>query len=147
METTDRDGLQRLARLVVHRRVKLGWHKAQAAAAADLTITTYMRVEKGMSVRDVTYGKIESALGWAPGACEAILAGATEAQEAGEIVEGVRVASAAGVEAEVRQVLQNGVIAAMPGVPAGQIGEFSEGVIAELRRRGILPPSSEDSSG
>ncbi|MFF2405765.1 hypothetical protein [Streptomyces sp. NPDC058092] len=142
MATTDADRA-RLKRIVIQRRVQLGWHKADAATAADLTITTYMRIEKGLSVRDVTYAKIERAFGWAPGACEAILEGATEAQMAGEVVEGVRYAPVAD-EDGARRAVQDAVMATMPEVTAGRMAELSEAVVAELRKRGIV--SGEDPS-
>jgi transcriptional regulator with XRE-family HTH domain len=139
MTTTDQDGRLRLARLVVQHRTKSGWHKAEAAEAAGLTITTYMRVEKGQSVRDVTYTKIERAFGLAPGACMAVIEGASELQEAGQEIEGVRIAPVAGTAEGVRQAVQHVVIATLPDVPAGKMAELSEGVLAELRRRGIVP--------
>ncbi|MEU9606195.1 hypothetical protein [Streptomyces sp. NPDC048057] len=141
---TDADR-QRLARLVRERRLKLGWTKTRATEEADVTITTYRRVEQGLSVRDTTYGGIEAAFGWAPGACIAILDGATEAQEAGEVEGGVRIAPAPDVEGGVRTAVHNAFIATMPGEPAGKMSEMSEVVLAELRRLGIVPPR-EDSS-
>ncbi|MEV6790868.1 hypothetical protein AB0M87_02480 [Streptomyces sp. NPDC051320] len=144
MATPDHGGRLRLARLVVQHRTKLGWHKSHAAEAADLTITTYMRVEKGQSVRDVTYTKIERGFGWAPGACMAVIEGAPDLQEAGEQLEGVRIAPVAVAEG-VRQSVQHAVIATLPGTPAGDMALLSEGVLAELRRRGIVPAEGEDS--
>lgn len=140
MALPDADDLQRLALLVAQRRVQLGWHKADAATASELTITTYMRVEKGLSVRDVTYAKIERALGWAPGACQAVLDGATQAQLAGTVVEGVRyapVSASTDSEGALRAV-QDAVMATMPDTPAGQMAEFSRAVLAELQKRGIV---------
>ncbi|MFB7219384.1 hypothetical protein [Streptomyces sp. NPDC056227] len=137
MAKTDADSLARLKRAVMQRRVQLGWHKADAATAAELTITTYMRVEKGLSVRDVTYAKIERAFGWAPGACEAILEGATEAQLAGDIVDGVRYAPVADENGASRAV-QDAVMATMPEMTAGKMAELSKAVVAELRKRGIV---------
>lgn len=141
MALPDADSLQRLARLVAQRRVQLGWHKAEAAAASDLTITTYMRIEKGMSVRDVTYAKLERAFDWVPGACQAILDGAEEPQMAGEVIEGVRYAPAPAAE-DVRDgarlAIQDAVMATMPETPAGQMSAFTDAVLAELRKRGII---------
>lgn len=145
MATTDHEGRHRLARLVIQQRTKLGWHKAQAAEAAGLTITTYMRVEKAESVRDVTYAKVDRAFGWAPGASMAVLEGAREPQLAGEEVEGVRIAPMAETAEGVRQAVQHVVIATLPDTPAGKMAELSEGVLAELRKRGILP-GGEDSA-
>lgn len=133
MATTDADR-QRLQRLVTQRRVERGWHKADAAAAADLTITTYMRVEKGLSVRDVTYAKIERAFDWAPGACQAILEGATEAQMAGAVVEGVRYAPVTDEEG-VRLAVQDAVLAVMPETPAGRMAELADAAVAAMRKR------------
>lgn len=142
MANTDADSLARLKRAVIQRRVQLGWHKADAATAADLTITTYMRVEKGLSVRDVTYAKIERAFGWAPGACEAILEGATEPQQAGDVIDGIRYAPVADEEAS--RAVQDAVMATMPDMTAGQMAELSKAVVAELRKRGIV--SDQESS-
>lgn len=140
MALPDADDLQRLALLVAQRRVQLGWHKADAATASELTITTYMRVEKGLSVRDVTYAKIERALGWAPGTCQAILDGATEAQSAGTVVDGIRYAPAPMSRDSdgVLRAVQDAVMATMPDTPAGQMAKFSEAVLAELQKRGIV---------
>ncbi|MFF0510992.1 helix-turn-helix domain-containing protein [Streptomyces sp. NPDC004250] len=139
MTNDSHDGRHRLARLVIQLRTKRGWHKNEAAVAAGLTITTYGRVEKGQSVRDVTYTKIENAFGLAPGACMAVIEGATaELQEAGEKVEGVRIAAVADAADGVRKAVQHAVIATMPDTPAGKMAEMSEGVLAELRRLGIV---------
>lgn len=137
MATSHADDLKRLARTVIKRRVQLGWHKSDAAAAADLTITTYMRIEKGQSVRDVTYAKLERAFGWAPGACQAILEGGSEAQLAGDIVEGVRFAPIPD-EDGARRAVQDAVMATMPGVTAGEMSELTDAVVVELRKRGIV---------
>jgi DNA-binding XRE family transcriptional regulator len=146
MATPDREGLMRLAKLVAQQRIKLGWHKVQAATAAGLTHTTYMRVEKGQPVRDVTYAGIEAAFEWAPGACLAILAGATEAQEAGEVRGGVRFAPDAAVEAKVRAAIQNATIAVLPETPTVKMAEFTDVIVAELQRRGIVPTPDEEST-
>ncbi|MFE5771400.1 hypothetical protein ACFQ7O_23905 [Streptomyces sp. NPDC056485] len=146
MATPDPEGLKRLAKLVAQRRIKLGWHKARAASAAGLTHTTYMRVENGLPVRDVTYAGIETAFGWAPGACMAVLDGATEAQEAGEVREGVRFAPDTAIEANVRAAIQNATIAVLPDTPTGKMAEYSEFIVAELQRRGIIPAPDEEST-
>ncbi|MFF7610699.1 hypothetical protein [Streptomyces lavendulae] len=146
MATPDPEGLKRLAALVTQRRIKLGWHKVQAATSAGLTHTTYMRVEKGLPVRDVTYAGIEAAFEWAPGACLAVLKGATEAQEAGEIREGVRFAPDTAVEAHVRAAIQGATIAVLPETPTGKMAEFTDVIVAELQRRGIVPTPDEEST-
>lgn len=146
MPTPDTAGLKRLARLVAQRRVELGWHKADAAKRAELTITTYSRIESGLTVRDVTYAKLERALGWAPGACLAILEGAERAQPAGEVSDGVRYVPAESAEDGARQAVVNAVMATLPETPAGKISEFSDAVIKELKKRGIVPSRDAASS-
>ncbi|WP_328902335.1 hypothetical protein OHR86_22610 [Streptomyces sp. NBC_00441] len=143
MATTDADPRQRLARLVIQRRIERGWHKADAATACGLTITTYMRVEKGLSVRDVTYAKVERAFGWAQGACEAILDGATTVQLAGEVEGGVRYAPVSGEEGA-RLAMQDAVLAVMPETPAGQMAKLIDAAVDAMRERGII--RGEDSS-
>ncbi|MFE5967091.1 hypothetical protein [Streptomyces sp. NPDC056463] len=138
--------MQRLARLVIQRRRELGLHKVEAATAAGLTHTTYMRVENAQSVRDVTYAKIEAAFGWAPGACAAILEGVQEAQLAGDVVGGTRFAPASGMDEEARKAVHDAVIAVMPDVPAGQMAKLSEAVVEMLRERGVVPPKGENTT-
>ncbi|MEV6121423.1 helix-turn-helix transcriptional regulator [Streptomyces sp. NPDC052077] len=140
MTTTEEGGRRRLGRLIAQLRTARGWPKVKAAEAAGLTHTTYMRVEKGLSVHDVTYTKVEHAFGLAPGACMAVVEGSAVAlQEAGVEVEGVRIASVADAAEGARRAVQNAVIATMPGTPAGTMAELSDGVVAELRRLGIIP--------
>ncbi|MFF9200018.1 hypothetical protein ACF09L_32905 [Streptomyces sp. NPDC014779] len=129
----------RLARHVMRRRQELGLHKSEAAQAAGLTHTTYMRVEKGEPVRDVTYAAIETAFGLAPGACLAILEGADELQLAGDVVEGTRFAPAALGE-EAGKAVQDAVVAVLPGTPAGEMIKLTEKVVEFLRERGVIPP-------
>jgi transcriptional regulator with XRE-family HTH domain len=138
MPTTTQGDLDRLAQIVIQRRVKLGWHKAEAASRSDLTHTTYMRVENAQTVRDITYSKIERAFGWAPGACLAILAGATEAQEVGDEYEGVRIAPAADLQDGVMAAVQNATLATRPGTSAQEMAEYAKAIVAELVKRGII---------
>jgi len=138
MANTDHDGRLRLARLVTQHRTKLGWHKKRAADAAGLTITTYSRVEKGQSVHDVTYTKVERGFDLAPGACMAVIAGATELQLAGEEAEGVRIAPVARTADNVNQAVQHAIIATLPDTPAGKMAELSKEILAELQKRGIV---------
>lgn len=144
MATPDH-GLQRLARLVTQRRRELGLHKSEAAKQAGLSNTTYMRVENGLPVRDPTYAAIEQAFGWAAGACTAVIEGGTEAQVAGEVSRGVRVAPAA-TEDDVRKVVHNATIATLPTVPAGDMGRFTDEVVAALKKLGIVPGDGSDTS-
>lgn len=136
----------RLAKLVIHRRRELGWHKVDAAKAAGLTHTTYMRVENGQAVRDVTYAGIERAFGWAPGACHAVLDGAEEAPLAGDVSGGARYAPAVNVDEAARKAIRDVVIAVTPETPAGKMAELEQGIVQMLRERGVIPPTDEEST-
>lgn len=131
---------ERLAALVRQRRVELNMHKIDAARAAGITITTYMKVEAGESVRDVTYAKIEQALGWVPGSCRDILAGAKAASTVQPGSDGTVIASvpAEALEEEIRQAVQN-VMVAGTNLTAGEIREINKRMIEELQKRGLLP--------
>ncbi|WP_426404258.1 hypothetical protein ACN9M0_24975 [Streptomyces sp. R-07] len=136
----------RLAKLVIHRRRELGWHKVDAAKAASLTHTTYMRVENAQPVRDVTYVAIEKAFSWAPGACHAVLDGLEEAPLAGDVSGGARFAPALNIDEEARKAVQDVVIAVTPEMPAGKMAELEKGIVEMLRQRGVIPPKSEEST-
>jgi hypothetical protein len=136
----------RLAKLVIRRRRELGWHKVDAAKAAGLTHTTYMRVENAQPVRDVTYSAIEKAFGWAPGACHAILDGLEEAPLAGDVSGGARFAPAVNIDEEARKAVQDVVIAVTPEMPAGKMAELEKGIVEMLRQRGVIPPKGEEST-
>ena len=136
----------RLAKLVIHRRRELGWHKVDAAKAAGLTHTTYMRVETAQAVRDVTYSAIEKAFTWAPGACHAILEGLEEAPLAGDISGGARFAPAVNIDEAARKSVRDVVIAVTPDMPAGKMAELEKGIVEMLRQRGVIPPEGEDST-
>ncbi|MFE1903854.1 helix-turn-helix domain-containing protein [Streptomyces gardneri] len=133
----------RLAKLVIHRRRELGWHKVDAAKAAGLTHTTYMRAETGQPVRDVTYAAIEKAFAWAPGACHAVLDGLEEAPLAGDISGGARFAPAINIDETARKAVQDVVIAVTPEMPAGKMAELEKGIVEMLRQRGVIPPEGE----
>jgi transcriptional regulator with XRE-family HTH domain len=138
--SSDNVALQRLAELIKKRRVELGMHKIDVARAAGITITTYMKVEDALSVRDVTYGKIEPVLDWVPGTCKDVLFGAVDAA----LVEtspsgGVVVTVPAGVlEEEIRRAVQD-VIVGGTDLQASDIRRLNAEVIELLKQRGTLP--------
>lgn len=65
----------RLARAAKTRRMELGLSLDALAEQAGTSRDTYRRIEASRTVRDLTYAQAESALGWAPGSCVAILRG------------------------------------------------------------------------
>lgn len=133
---------QRLATLVTQRRVRLGMNKIDVARAAGITITTYNKIEDGISVRDTSYGKIEKVLQWAPGACLDILNGAAgptlvdDADVKGAFISPV---AAGDLTDDVASAVQDAAIAVSDDLTAAQIRELKERVVAELRKRGRIP--------
>lgn len=135
--------LKRLADLVIQRRLELGLDKIDVARAADLAIMTYGKIEKGLSVRDSSYGKLEPALGWASGSCFDILAGADQAALITEHV-GPAVTSpflADDLAGEVESIVQDAAIHVSDDLTASDIRSLKAEVIKRMRQRGILPPS------
>ncbi|MBB5108397.1 hypothetical protein [Streptomyces spectabilis] len=133
--------LQRLARLVRQRRVELGMNKIDVAKAADITINTYMKVEDGRPVRDVTYGKIEPVFKWAASTCRDILAGATAPTtiEPSAPQSSISPVSVGDLAADVEDAVQNAAISVSDDLTAAQIRALKQGVIDELRKRGRIP--------
>lgn len=144
------DDLRRLGDAVKERRLELRWSKQKAADEAGVTIVTYRNVEAGRSARETTYAGIETAFGWAPRTCLAILDGALERQAAGEVVDGVRYVAPtpahAGAEAVTRQVVQDVLIAVLPDTTGRQISQANEKIIEKLKERGIIPTHQDSTA-
>lgn len=70
------DARKRLGRYVRRRRIDLGLSIDDArAAAGGMSATTWSRVEKGQTVRGLTYGGVDQALKWTSGSSEETLTG------------------------------------------------------------------------
>lgn len=141
----DAVALARLATLVTKRRLELGMDKIDVARAADLTITTYSKIEAGLSVRDTSYGKLEAALNWAPRSCLDILAGADGPTLLTEHV-GPAATSPVFTEdlaADVASAVQDAAIHVSDTLSAPDIRRLKAEVVRLLRERGILPEHSE----
>jgi DNA-binding XRE family transcriptional regulator len=136
--TADRDPstLEQLAAHAAKRRAALGMTKAAVAAAVGVSINTYHRLETGGQIRDVTYAKVETVLGWAPGSCRDILNGAPGPVLVEHAVDGVAYAK---VPAEdLRQAVTNAVVAVADNLTAAEIREVSRRTMEELKRRGLI---------
>ena len=141
---TDVVALHRLAALVAGRRLSLGMDKIDVARAADLTITTYSKIERGESVRDTSYGKLEPVLGWAPRSCLEILNGADHAplitgQAATSLVVG-------DLADDIADAVQDAAIHVSDSMTASEIRNLKAQVLQFLRDRGKLPPLPETGS-
>ncbi|MCZ1014044.1 helix-turn-helix domain-containing protein [Streptomyces noursei] len=137
---TDDTALRRLADHVKRRRVELGMNKIDVAKVADITINTYMKIEDARPVRELTYGKVEKVLKWAPGSAHEVLRGRqpTIIEELSSDVV-VSPVNTADLEADVAQAVSNAAIAVTDGLSAADIRKLKVGVIEELRRMGRLP--------
>jgi transcriptional regulator with XRE-family HTH domain len=137
--------LKRLATLVTQRRLELGMDKIDVARAADLTITTYGKIERGESVRDTSYGKLEPALGWAPRSCIDVLGGADRPT----LITGHLGPAATSpvfsedLAEEIGDVVQNAAIHVSDTMTAPDVRALKAEVIELLRKRGILPARQE----
>ncbi|MFD8545559.1 hypothetical protein [Streptomyces sp. NPDC059649] len=110
-------------------------NKIDVAKAADITINTFMKVEDAKPVRDLTYGKIETVLQWAPGSCHEVLRGG-DPTVAERLTEGVvsSPVTSDDLEGDVEQAVTNAAIAVADGMSAADIRKLKQRVIDELRR-------------
>jgi len=139
----DESALQRLATLVMRRRVELGMSKIDVARAAEIQINTYSKVEDAKPVRPVTYAKIETVLRWARSSCDDILRGATEATPvedtpSGAVISPVRTEDLA---KDVADAVQDAAIAVSDNLTSAQIREMKQQVVDQVlerwKKRGI----------
>jgi len=137
MDANDNESLQRLGKLMAQRRMELNLSKRATSEAAGISINTYQRVEDGSPVRDVTYAKIENALGWAAGSVQEILDGATEPVL---ISPGPRhrVDVARVPEDALRGAVTSAFVAVSDTLTGAEIRELSRRVIEDLKRQGIV---------
>ncbi|MET8081830.1 hypothetical protein [Streptomyces sp. NPDC005303] len=138
---TDHD-LERLARAAKRRRADLGIAMNDAnAKAAGVSKGTWQRVEKGLSIRETNYVKIDDLLQWAPGSCLDVLEGG-EPVPVGQVAEAPDVQKSPVppevLDAEARDVVQLALIATARGTSAEEIREMSERVVRDLRERGLI---------
>lgn len=143
---SDTRDLDRLAKIVKARRLKTHPSRLAAAVAAGVSKDTWQRVEEGVPVRDVSYAKMDPALGWAVGSCMLIAEGGepvpvSQHEADGSAFESVSLPPSLLPE-DVRGVVTDAAMATTPGLTVREIQELSDKVVEELRRRGILPKAS-----
>lgn len=121
----------RLGALMKQRRLELDLPKRSVSDKAGVSINTYGRVEEGYPVRDVSYSKIESALGWTAGSAQKVLAGTGE-----PVAEDAQVASIKMSEDALTDSVQRAFVAVTDDLTAAQIRELSDRVVEDLKKRG-----------
>ncbi|NUL13266.1 hypothetical protein [Streptomyces lunaelactis] len=138
--------LARLAQAVKARRLEVHPSRLAAAQAAGVSKDTWQRVEDGLPVRDVSYAKMESVLGWALGSCVAVAEGGEPVSvkyvEGGGETAMVSQIPAAWLEGELQEAIQSSAMATTPNLTVREIRDLSDKVVEELRKRGILPSAS-----
>lgn len=135
--------LDRLAKAVKARRLELHPSRLAAAKAAGVSKDTWQRVEEGMPVRDVSYAKMDPALGWVVGSCMLIAEGgdpvrATYHESDGEAFMRTELPPSF-LPDDVRKVVTDAVMATRSNLTVSEVHDLSDRVVEELRKRGILP--------
>lgn len=132
--------LGRLGKAVKARRSKLFTARLKAATAAGVSKDTWKRVEDGMAVQPGTYAKMELALKWALGSCDAIAEGGDPLPveyvgSNGDVtmVSKPQVASAG----DVKTAVTISAFATMPDATVGSVQAQAERLVEELRKLGF----------
>lgn len=143
--STPRD-LERLAKAVKARRLEMHPSRLAAAKAAGVSKDTWQRVEEAREVREVSYAKVDAALGWASGSCIAVAEGGepvpVEYVEGGGGTAMVSQVPATWLEGELQEAIQSSAMMTTPNLTVREIRNLSDQVVEELRKRGILPSGS-----
>lgn len=129
-----------IGKAVYDRRIELGMQRQQDLAdRAGVHVNTISRVERGTpsTRRNPTWPKVEAALEWPPGYLARLA-------EAHEVPAAEPYPIPAGLAREIGSAVREAVAAVEPDVTVRQAREIAEAAVAELRRRGLLPP---DTSG
>ncbi|WP_405461584.1 helix-turn-helix domain-containing protein [Streptomyces sp. NBC_00101] len=126
---------QRLAAKVRERRLVLGMSITGAADSAGMSKDTWRRIEEGGLVRQTTYTKIDSVLGWAPGSALGILDGSDpiEVEQLGGGVTAARIP-----EGELDKAITGAMVAVVDTMTAAEIREVARRVVEELKDKGVL---------
>ena len=132
--------LGRLAvRVKAHRHEQYASRDA-AAAAAGVTRNAWKRVEEGQEVRELTYAKVDRALGWATGSCILIAEGGEPFLASREAP--LAPASPDVSEDDARKAAYEAARAAMPRAPIGEVDDFVERFVEALRKTGQIRDDS-----
>jgi DNA-binding XRE family transcriptional regulator len=133
--------LARLAKHVKARRLELGLARRRAAELAGMSKDTWQRIEEeDPGVRAMSYAKVDPVLGWAPGSCQAILAGREAVPtKPSESTPGVDISQPPTRDLNAaRNVIQLAMIATTSGLTAEEIRELSERAINDLHEGGFI---------
>jgi DNA-binding XRE family transcriptional regulator len=122
------DNRAKLARAVRDARSAIELTQAELASKAEVSRATMQKLERGEPVRQVTLYRVEKALDWAVGTCQAILDGAPAPHPANRpVVTGVS-------DEELTEIVTKVMVATVDGMTAAEIREAAPRVAKELRR-------------
>lgn len=144
MSTFSDEARRRLADVARRRRTELGLALNDAnAKAAGTSKGTWQRVERGQTIRDTNYKKIDRLLRWAPGSCLKVLDGGepTPVQDIGDpAAPDVQKSpiSQEVIERKQLDTVQLALLATAKGMSAEDIRESSERVLRDLREGGLI---------
>jgi transcriptional regulator with XRE-family HTH domain len=135
--------LDRLAKAVKARRLELYPSRLKAAEVAGVSKDTWQKVEDGKPAREGSYAKIERALNWVTGGCLLVAEGgqpihADYIVADGDVTMVTHPPASWADEDAVRRVVSESAVATMPGTPVGEVQAFSDRIIEELRKRGMI---------
>ncbi|WP_225794707.1 helix-turn-helix domain-containing protein [Streptomyces aculeolatus] len=140
----DRD-LERLAKAVKARRLERYPSRREAAIAAGVSKDTFQRIEEGQPVRDVSYVKVDRALGWAPGSCDEIAQGGepvpVQMSEDGDVM--YATVPITGLTEKIERAVTDATMAVTPDLTVREIKALNSRVIEELQRQGVLPETDQ----
>ncbi len=130
----DAADLQRLADAVALRRTALRLSVDEAARRAQMSNTTWHRVEDAAGVRDTTYARVDEVLDWPPGTSQLILDDPTFRPFPTETAKGARYSQVPWVDDDVRQAYKNVTLANQADMTAAQIMALADAVVEEFRK-------------
>lgn len=141
MEAMALEGRDRLAKYVRERRLELGLAIKRAAAQAGMSKDTWTRIERGETVRGMSYAKVDTTLGWAVGSCEAILRGSEPLPtRPSQDSPGVAITErpTEDLDERAREAIQVAVLATTDDLTAEKIRDLSDRAVHLLKERGII---------
>lgn len=132
--------LGRLAERVKAHRLALYPSRLAAARAAGVSKDTWQRVEEGVpDVRDTSYAKIDTALGWAIGGCIAIAEGGEPVLIDRPGSNTPTSAPTATIDPEtLRRAAFEAARSKLPAASIGDVDDFSDELVDVLRKAGFV---------
>lgn len=142
--------LKLLAYRVKQRRLELQLGRDAAARSVSMSKDTWYKVEKGESVREGTYIRVDKALRWATGSCMAVAEGEEPVEMEDSGIPGVTFSRVSPMRSgeEILEAAKASLLATTD-MRASEIRAVVAQLRRELQSRGIIapdgPPKAEDS--